>query len=53
MTQWEYCWLNIGHIWGGHQKAMNDLGEDGWELVSVFGFESCPYAYFKRPKHDA
>lgn len=45
MTQWEYTRAS-NPTW----QELNDLGDEGWELVSV---DSYGLAIFKRPKHDA
>lgn len=51
MTRWEYMEIQ----WGPASKlaAMNKVGKDGWELVSVVfeqtGYGTSRTAYFKRP----
>ncbi len=50
MTQWEYASLrNDGPA---SREALNELGNDGWELVSVLqGKDTGQFLYvFKRPK---
>lgn len=34
------------------QKTLNELGEQGWELVSVDGYNHGYKAFFKRPARD-
>lgn len=31
------------------EKRLNELGKEGWELVSVFSHDAIAYYYFKRP----
>jgi len=50
MTQWEYASLrNDGPA---SRETLNELGDDGWELVSVLqGKDTGQFLYvFKRPK---
>lgn len=50
MTQWEYASVPIiPHV---AQEILNNWGEDGWELVTVFSPPDVGgvVAYFKRPK---
>jgi len=46
MQKWEYKitnWVN--------EETMCQLGEEGWELVTVYSTEtSSTYFFFKRPK---
>ena len=46
MEQWEYKVMRGAPIQSSvkDEKMLNDLGEQGWELVSVYGV----YFYFKR-----
>jgi hypothetical protein len=53
-TQWEYKVVSIRKYITERkvESIMNDLGEQGWEMVSIFvrsGFMVDTY-YFKRPK---
>lgn len=53
MTQWEYASVPIiPHV---AQEILNNWGEDGWELVTVFSPPDVGgvVAYFKRPKGGA
>ncbi len=50
MMKWEYEEINIYPE--NAKEELNNLGEDGWELVSinlVFGGITHGVAYFKRP----
>lgn len=43
--KWEYFLLLYGGNWEQDQDELDELGQDGWELVSV-----CDYVmYLKRP----
>jgi len=46
-TKWEYRILPSGQ--DGTEQC-NDLGAQGWELVSVVAHPASSYYYFKRPK---
>lgn len=39
-TQWEYRALTIGRFWGTQDEqieaTLNEWGEEGWEVVSVY-----------------
>jgi hypothetical protein len=57
MTKWEYIYFTEAEKEGSslhppsHKERLNDLGKDGWELVSVV-FDSTGLVkklYFKRP----
>lgn len=64
MDKWEYLWIVIPHSLGkmkvnkqkvGSLDYVNELGDDGWELVSVEqgwpGAGISDYIlFFKRPK---
>lgn len=53
MTRWEYASVVIvPHV---AQEILNNWGEDGWELVTVFTPPDVGgvVAYFKRPKAAA
>jgi hypothetical protein len=43
--KWEYLYLRIEV--GAIERELNELGEQGWELVSQEGLQ---YFFFKRPK---
>ncbi len=43
MTKWEYLEV-CGEV------SLNDLGEQGWELVAVNALAGWPTYYFKRPQ---
>jgi hypothetical protein len=49
MTRWEYATVPV--IPHSAQEILNNWGEDGWELVTVFAAPDVPglVAYFKRP----
>jgi hypothetical protein len=51
---WEYRSVHFGYpsLEGDKLKAVNDLGAEGWELVSAIQADKDNYAYlfFKRPK---
>ncbi len=53
MTKWEYATVPI--IPHAAQEILNQWGEDGWELVTVFSPPDVGgvVAYFKRPKDAA
>ena len=67
MTQWEYKTIKLsttGFLGGvldmqAFDRMLNDLGDDGWELVSSFdtnqsgGVTRDVIAIFKRPAPDA
>lgn len=41
VTQWEYWAISAGSFWNEPkdedlESLLNELGEDGWEVVSVF-----------------
>ena len=45
---WEY--LERDDVWGGgYQRELDNLGQDGWELVAVILYEGALRYYFKRP----
>lgn len=50
MTKWEYASVPI--IPHSAQEILNNWGEDGWELVTIFSPPDVGgvVAYFKRPK---
>lgn len=45
MTNWKYNGLLLSSYAGDNIDALNQLGEDGWELVGV----DSGIAYMKRP----
>lgn len=45
MTKYEYKCVGIVGFGTKTTRVLNDLGRDGWELVSVFAI----WHYFKRP----
>ena len=52
MTQWEYRIVeNSDASWAQITEMLNDLGSQGWELVSVGGKKpgKLKVFYFKRP----
>lgn len=46
--QWEYLIISIG-FFKDHQKKLNELGAEGWELVVAPTYTESEYI-FKRPK---
>lgn len=34
-VSWQMAWSEKGKYWTGVVKALNELGDEGWELVSV------------------
>lgn len=50
MTKWEYASVPV--IPHAVQEILNNWGEDGWELVTIFSPPDAggTVAYFKRPK---
>ncbi len=50
--QWEYLRVPI-HIEDGQPKGLNELGAEGWELVTVVGNGGFSVAYMQRQKQDA
>ncbi len=56
--QWEYHVQTVGSIFGTKDEVidemLNELGEDGWEAVSVFSPENSGKVtlVFKRPLSD-
>jgi hypothetical protein len=55
-TEWEYHVLVFKqpYTWGGVQRELSELGEEGWELVAVHNHEDIQAGYvFKRPKPPA
>ncbi len=49
--QWEYLRVPI-HIEDGQPRGLNELGDDGWELVTVLGNGGISVAYMKRLKEE-
>ena len=45
MTKWEYKYERVGHL---SEKLLNEFGESGWELVTIFQRPDCIDLYFKR-----
>jgi hypothetical protein len=56
MKQFEYKVINWSETTDCHANSgvdINDLGEDGWELVTILHFSSSPpKLYFKREIED-
>jgi len=49
MTKWEYLCISPREVWAVSDDGwMDNLGANGWELVSVDN----GIAYFRRPKTD-
>ena len=48
MKQWEYKVEFLGSIFNS-EDDLNDLGEDGWELVNIYREDGSWYAVLKRP----
>jgi hypothetical protein len=53
---WEYRSLQFAYpgLEGDKLKAVNDLGAEGWELVTAIqtDMNNYGYLYFKRPKQE-
>jgi len=52
MQKWEY---RIEELVLGIQFSddeLNDIGENGWELVGIYKEDDSFYAVFKRPKEN-
>ncbi len=45
-TKWHYC-VRTGDL---SQDALNEIGNEGWELTSVVAPMDEPVFYFKRPQ---
>ena len=48
MKQWEYK-VELLHSISMTEDDLNDLGEDGWELVNIYKEDGSWYAVLKRP----
>lgn len=49
MMKWEYIWYNFNVTAAAiHKRRVKELGQQGWELVSV----DQDVLYFKRPIHS-
>jgi len=35
MTQWEYMVVSIDYVNADSTKRLNELGQEGWELVAI------------------
>lgn len=58
MDKWEYKVIELSYRGEENEPKLNDLGNAGWELVSVTpyvgSYSSCvalPFAYLKRRKN--
>ncbi len=49
VIRWEYETTSISSIWAC-ERYLNDMGEDGWELVGIYRGDGEMHAIFKRPK---
>jgi hypothetical protein len=45
---WEYHLLKVGNDKLPDEKALNALGEDGWEMAGIFAGPAETVYYFKR-----
>ena len=51
MQKWEYEWATEELMKSGVKYFLNQMGDEGWELVSVVKNEADILVYyFKRPK---
>ena len=53
MTQkWEYTLFDLGaHAHArGTQAKLNELGDEGWELIAYVGYQELDSLVLKRPK---
>jgi hypothetical protein len=55
-TQWEYRAVSLGTFWStpkdeDFESALNELGEEGWEVISIYTHHSTnkTYVVAKRP----
>ena len=53
MDKWEYKIIGLSYKGKENEPALNDLGNEGWELVSVTPYVGIvpPFAYLKRRKN--
>jgi hypothetical protein len=49
MTKWEYLEIRDDAIDGLIERVLSELGEDGWELVTVVSYDEFSRFFFKRP----
>ncbi len=49
MTKWEYKWMTWD-IYKNTEVLLDELGEKGWELVTVIDRPDHNAEFFKRPK---
>ena len=49
MPKWEYLELRDDAVDEIISRVLNDLGEDGWELVTVVSYDEFSCYFFKRP----
>jgi len=45
ITKWEYCVETVGGLFSGVkpevlEELLNEWGEEGWEIVSIYGIEN-------------
>lgn len=52
--KWEYFIARTGYGQYDDIRRLNEMGEDGWELVSVIEHPSSSFTefFFKRPKQS-
>ncbi len=50
--QWEYLVVMVLPELETRQDFLNEVGSDGWELVTVLGNGGAPVAYMKRLKEE-
>ncbi len=51
MPRWQHAWISINPSERGDQEKLEQMGNDGWELVSVLPWGTNVFLmFFKRPK---
>lgn len=49
MTKWEHSWITL-NLFKNTEAILDEYGEEGWELVTIFRDNDSFQAFFKRPK---